>query len=109
MGYVADYMKAEAELYSKNTGENNIRAEFHNWKVKQIKSVSIVSYKTLPIAKEIFVFLKTHPPKLKGCFDNSFWAATTINGVDYVEGCGGISGIGIEHSWNSYNGIHFVI
>lgn len=82
--------------------------QFNDWVKKVSKKVTLVSYKDLEIKEDIEKFLQHYKPKVKQCFTTSYYAATKIKNVKYVEGEGLYRDIlPIKHGWNSYNGQYF--
>ena len=61
---------------------NETQNSYHQWQRNSAKKVTIVSYKTLSIKDKIESHIKIRKPKLKGCFDTSFWTSVDVPGVE---------------------------
>lgn len=99
------FLKAEALL---PLGEE--RKKFTEWRIGEARPVIISPISELPesIGRFILNHIKYVPPRIKECYANSAKLALSNENINYHEGiAAGI--IPIEHSWNSYRGIHFDI
>ena len=103
------YLDAEAVMLSKVLDAENDQLKFARWKSEVAKPVEVVSYKTLPVAKNINKELKSNFLKIKTklCYDNSFWTAYSNSAeVKYCEGVASRY-IPLDHAWNSSRGKYF--
>lgn len=81
--------------------------DYWNWQAKASKSVRCISYKKIPVLRELVdEFLEGNEIKKNECYYNSIKVVWNIPGVEYIEGIADLI-IPLDHAWNYYKGYYF--